>query len=68
MPKYKFDTNKTYGVSVWDMSVAVTDYDADDYVRNEDGSIKLFNIPNYDYSYICDDVDVEYLEERNDNG
>ena len=65
---HKFDPNKTYGVSVWDMSVAVTDFDADDYVRNEDGSIKLFNIPNYDYSYICDDVDVEHLEERNDNG
>jgi len=65
---HKFDPEKSYGVSVWDMSVAVTDYEADDYVRNEDGSIKLFNIPNYDYSYVCDDVDVDYLEERNDNG
>lgn len=65
---HKFDPNKSYGASVWDMSIAVTDFDADDYVRNEDGSIKLFNMPNYDYSYICDDVDVGDLEERNDNG
>tara|TARA_R100001460_G_scaffold40783_4_gene76106 strand:- start:309 stop:518 length:210 start_codon:yes stop_codon:yes gene_type:complete len=61
-----FDPDKTYGVVVWDMPVAVVDIEADDYVRNEDGSIKLFNMPNYDYSYICDNVDVNYLEERSE--
>ena len=59
-----FDPNKTYGITVWDMPVAVVDVEADDYVRNEDGSIKLFNIPNYDYSYICDGIDVDDLYER----
>ena len=59
-----FDPNKTYGITVWDMSVAVVDVEADDYVRNDDGSIKLFNIPNYDYSYICDGIDVDDLHER----
>ena len=59
-----FDPNKTYGITVWDMSVAVVDVEADDYVRNDDGSIKLFNIPNYDYSYICDGIDVDDLYER----
>lgn len=59
-----FDPDKTYGITVWDMSVAVVDVEADDYVRNEDGSIKLFNIPNYDYSYICDGIDVDDLYER----
>ena len=61
-----FDPDKTYGVVVWDMPIAVVDIEADDYVRNEDGSIKLFNMPNYDYSYICDNVDVNYLEERSE--
>jgi hypothetical protein len=59
-----FDPDKTYGITVWDMSVAVVDVEADDYVRNDDGSIKLFNIPNYDYSYICDGIDVDDLYER----
>ena len=62
----KFDPDKTYAAVVWDMPVAVVDVEADDYVRNEDGSIKLFNMPNCDYSYICDDVDVDYLEERSE--
>ena len=59
-----FDPNKTYSAVVWDMPIAVLDIEADDYVRNEDGTIKLFDMPNYDYSYICDDVDVNYLHER----
>ena len=63
-----FDTNKTYGITVWDMSVAVVDVEADDYVRNDDGSIKLFNIPNYDYSYICDGIDVDDLYELDEGG
>ena len=61
-----FDPDKTYGITVWDMSVAVVDVEADDYVRNDDGSIKLFNIPNYDYSYICDGIDVDNLYERDE--
>tara|TARA_R110000803_G_scaffold78851_1_gene144165 strand:- start:9182 stop:9391 length:210 start_codon:yes stop_codon:yes gene_type:complete len=63
-----FDPDKTYGITVWDMSVAVVDVEADDYIRNEDGSIKLFNIPNYDYSYICDGIDVDDLYEREEGG
>ena len=61
-----FDPDKTYGITVWDMSIAVVDFEADDYIRNEDGSIKLFNIPNYDYSYICDGIDVDDLYERDE--
>jgi len=59
-----FDIGKSYSVVVWDMPVAVLDIELDDYIRNEDGTVKLFNIPNYDYSYICDDVDVDELQER----
>ena len=61
-----FNPNKTYGIIVWNMPVAVMDYEADDYIRNEDGSIKLFEIPNYDYSYICDGIDVNDLREIDD--
>ena len=60
------DPDKTYGATVWDLSIAVTDFEADDYVRNEDGSIKLFTIPNHNYSYICDDIDVYSLQERDE--
>ena len=63
-----FEPDKTYGITVWDMSVAVVDVEADDYIRNEDGNIKLFNIPNYDYSYICDGIDVDDLYEREEGG
>ena len=59
-----FDIGKSYSVVVRDMPVAVHDIELDDYIRNEDGTVKLFNIPNYDYSYICDDVDVGELQER----
>ena len=61
-----FDPDKTYGATVWDLSIAVVDFEADDYVRNEDGTIKLFSLPNHDYSYICDDIDVHNLQERDE--
>jgi len=56
-----FDSDKNYRAVVWDMSIAVMDTEADDYVRNEDDTIKLFNMPNYDYSYICNYIDVNKL-------
>jgi hypothetical protein len=59
-----FDPDKSYTVLVWDMPVSVWDDDADDYIRNGDGSIKLFSLSNYDYSYICEGVDVDDLHER----
>ena len=61
-------SNGTSTNYVWNMPVAVMDYEADDYIRNEDGSIKLFNIPNYDYSYICDGIDVDDLYELDEGG
>ena len=64
----KFDSDKSYSVLVWDMPVSVWDDDADDYIRNEDGTIKLFSLPDYDYSYICEGVDVDDLHERDEGG
>ena len=62
----KFDPNKTYTIGVWGMTVAVWDDDTDEVICNEDGSVKLFDIPNFNYSYICDGVDVDDLQERDE--
>lgn len=58
-----FDPNKTYSIGVWDMTFYVQDVEADDYVRNKDGSIKIFHAPNIDYSYMADGLDLDDLEE-----
>ena len=53
-PDKLFDPNKTYSIGVWDMPVFVIDVETDEPVTNPDGTVALFNIPNYDYSYLCD--------------
>ena len=39
-----FDPNKTYTIHVWDMPVSVVDDETEDFIRNEDGTVKLFNV------------------------
>lgn len=63
--------SKDYRAAVWDMSFCLVDDDADDYVRNEDGSVKLFDIHQYDLSTwertlasISDYITAEKLVER----
>jgi hypothetical protein len=46
-----FDPNKTYTIHVWDMPICVVDDETEDYIRNEDGSVKLFNIPIHAIQY-----------------
>ena len=65
-PNKLLDPNKTYSIGVWDMPVYVVDDETDEPVRNPDGTIALFNISNYDYSYACDDVDIDELELRDE--
>ena len=62
-----FDPNKTYSIGVWDMTFYVLDDEAEDYVRNEDGSVKEFYVPHIDYSYMADGIDVDDLEENEDD-
>ena len=62
----KFDPDKTYNIGVWGMTYYVYDNEEDDYVRNEDGVVKLFHAPNIDYSYMADGLDVDDLEENED--
>ena len=70
--KTMFDSEKTYTIHVWNMPVldrtrpaelCVVDDETGDFIRNEDGSIKLFQIPKYDFSHICDGIDVDDLYE-----
>ena len=61
-----FDSNKTYSIGVWNMTFYVVDDEADDYVRNADGSVRIFNAPNIDYSYMADGLDVDDLKEVTD--
>lgn len=61
-----FDPNKTYTIGVWDMTYYVYDDEADDYVRNADGSVKEFCASHIDYSYMADGIDVDDLEEITD--
>ena len=58
-----FDPNKTYSIGVWNMTFYVVDDEADDYVRNVDGSVRIFDAPNIDYSYMADGLDVDDLKE-----
>lgn len=64
MATSKLDPNKEYSIGVWDMTFYVYDDEADDYVRNTDGSVKEFHAPNIDYSYMADGIDVDDLEEN----
>jgi hypothetical protein len=63
---HNFDPDKTYTVGVWSMTFFVYDCEADDHVRNEDGSVKVFYADNIDYSYMADGLDVDDLEEMSD--
>lgn len=63
-PNKLLDPDKTYIIGVWDMPIFVIDAETDEPVTNPDGTVALFNIPNYDYSYLCDGVDIDELELR----
>jgi len=67
-PKPLLDPDKTYSIGVWEMPVYVIDDETDQPVRNPDGTIALFDITNYDYSYACDGVDIDELEHRKEGG
>ena len=62
-PNKLLDPNQSYSIGVWDMPVYLVD-DCGEPVRNEDGTIAIFTIPNYDYSYLCDGVEIDELELR----
>jgi|DEB0MinimDraft_6_1074348.scaffolds.fasta_scaffold28949_5 hypothetical protein len=58
-----FDPDKSYSIGVWDMRFYVVDEDGEP-ITNKDGTVKLFDVDNYDLSYLCDGLDVTDLTER----
>lgn len=64
----KFDPDKSYSIGVWDMTFYVIDTETDEPITNEDGTVKLFHADNYDYSYLCDGLDVNDLGELMQTG
>ena len=59
-----FEASKSYAIGVWDLTFWVIDTDTGEPLTNEDGTVKLFGVDNYDYSYLADGIDLEHLRER----
>ena len=68
-----FDPNKSYSIGVWDLIYYVVDNESGDYVRNEDGGIRMFRldggirmfrVPYTDLAYLADGLEVDHLEEK----
>ena len=62
-----FDPKKSYSIGVWDMTFYVVDDEKDDYVRNKDGSVRIFRTPDINYSYMADGLGVDDLVENDDD-
>lgn len=58
-----FDPNKSYSIGVWDLTFYVVDEDGEP-ITNADGTVKVFDVDNYDLSYLADGIDVTDLTER----
>tara|TARA_R100000908_G_scaffold29976_1_gene13564 strand:+ start:908 stop:1087 length:180 start_codon:yes stop_codon:yes gene_type:complete len=58
MKKYKNHT-----IYVWDCTFYLMDEDGNE-VLNDDGTIKIFEAPNNDWSYTAESIEVEDLEEK----
>ena len=61
-----FEPSKSYSIGVWTMELYVVDCDTGEIVLNKDGSVKTFYVPNYDYSYLTDGIDIDELLETTD--
>lgn len=58
MEKYKNHT-----IYVWDCTFCLMDGDGNE-VLNDDGTVKIFEAPNNDWSYVAESIEVEDLEEK----
>ena len=58
-----FEPDKSYSIGVWDITFCVIDTEAEELLKNKDGTVKQFRADNYDCSYISDSLDVDDLEE-----
>tara|TARA_R110002051_G_C8531773_1_gene469719 strand:+ start:256 stop:432 length:177 start_codon:yes stop_codon:yes gene_type:complete len=50
-------------IGVWDCTFYLTDDDGNA-VLSEDGTVKMFDAPDFDWSYIAESVELKDLEEK----
>ena len=50
-------------IYVWECSFYLMDDEGNE-VLNDDGTVKLFEAPNNDWSYVAESIEVEDLEEK----
>jgi len=61
--KQRFPYTNDVNIGVWDCTFYLTDDDGNE-VLNEDGTIKMFDAPNLDWSYIAEYVELDDLAEK----
>ena len=58
--------NKKLSIGVWDLTFYLMDDDGEE-VLNNDGTVKMFDAPELDLSWIVDSVEFDDLEELESN-
>ena len=53
---------ENYDIAVWNCTFCLYDEEGNE-VLNEDGSVKIFDAPDLDWSHIAEYVELEDLEE-----
>ena len=59
----RFPYTSDVNIGVWDCTFYLTDDDGNE-VLNEDGTIKMFDAPDLDYSHIAESVELSDLKEK----
>ena len=59
----RFPYTSDVNIGVWDCTFYLTDDDGNE-VKNEDGTIKMFDAPDLDWSYIAESVELSDLKEK----
>ena len=54
--------NKNYDIVLWNCTFFLYDEEGNE-VLNEDGSVKIFDAPDLDWSHIAEYVELEDLQE-----
>ena len=49
-------------VGVWDCTFYLTDDDGNE-ILNNDGTVKMFDVPNMDWSYVAEHIEFDDLKE-----
>ena len=52
----------SHSIAVWDLKFYKVDAEGNE-MLNKDGSVKLFDAPEYDCSYLAEGMDEDALEE-----